>query len=118
MFFLATRMMANILYIRDGRIRLWIRPRAPPAVTILFWGPQELLLSRGKIWRFKDSELPKDLLAAMDAAMPMDVETILAPSPAVLDVAETKEEEEAPPMLGDVAETKEDEEEVEAPTET
>ncbi len=111
MFFLATRMMANILYIRDGRIRLWIRPRAPPAVTVLFWGPQELLLSKGKLWRFKDSELPKDLLAAMDAASPMEVEAILAdkvlPADAGGGVEETKEEEAPVPMLGGVAETKE-----------
>jgi hypothetical protein len=78
MYFLATRLMANILYIRDGRIRLWIRPATPPAVTILFWGPQELLLSRGKNWRFKETELPADLLAAMDATTPMAVEAILA----------------------------------------
>ena len=81
MYFLATRLMANILYIRDGRIRLWIRPPTPPQVTLILWGPNELLLSRGKSWRFKESDLPADLLAAMDATTPVTAEAALALEP-------------------------------------
>jgi len=80
MFIIANRLNMNILYIRDGRIRLWIRPASgSPTHSILFWGPKELILSKGMTWFFKESQLPEDLLKAMDQTPPADSETFTGP---------------------------------------
>jgi hypothetical protein len=78
MLVIANRLNMNILYIRDGRIRLWIRPASgTPKFSILFWGPKELILTVGKMWFFKDSDLPEDLLKAMDRTPPADPATLM-----------------------------------------
>jgi hypothetical protein len=56
---------------------MWIRSAKPPIGTIVFWGPKELLLHRGKQWIFNDKEIPPTLAAAMDSTSPMELE----PSP-------------------------------------
>ena len=88
MYIIANRMNMNILYIRDGRIRLWIRPASGvPTHSILFWGPKELILSIGKNAFIKDSQLPEDLLKAMDQTTPADPETFMGTAPAPISVA-------------------------------
>lgn len=81
---LAKGMNLNILFIRDGRIRTWIRsPKEKKMGTIIFWGPKELLIHRGKQWIFNDKELPPSVGAAMDLATPMERDAIL-PTPVIV----------------------------------
>ena len=48
---------------------------------MIFWGPRELLVSRGKIYRFLAKDLPAGLLAALDAASPIPEEEARGESP-------------------------------------
>jgi len=82
MYALASVMKLNILYIQDGRIRLWIAPpenKKTGEEFILFWGPLELLLTKNKRWILKKVDFPVDLLQLLDASSPANPKELLAP---------------------------------------
>jgi hypothetical protein len=116
--------LSNILFVRLSpttglpTIQRWIAPA--PIITakmkdplyMIFWGPGEVLVHRGKDYRFLTRDLPLDLLAALDAASPMtDAEARGGPpeaeaAPALImaaaaagGVTESKGGEEAAPKL-------------------
>jgi hypothetical protein len=79
-FIMASLTYCNIVFVRGGpgglEITKWIAPPAGPTVKnpiyILFWGPQELLVTSGKNYRFQAKNLPGDFLTALDGAHPLD----------------------------------------------
>jgi hypothetical protein len=81
---IASVTLANVVFVRltpSGLLRVdrWI---APPAtgpkvanpVYMIFWGPRQLLLSRGKLYRFLARDLPGEFLTALDGASPIPEE--------------------------------------------
>lgn len=98
----------------DGRIVIdrWISPTsqaqkvAQPMYTI-FWGPRQLIVSKGKGWRFNVRDLPADFLTAIDGASPMTeeeargfVEEPAAVAEEALDVGQLAPPAEAPAIDG------------------
>lgn len=86
-FVIAAIKMANQIFVRvgaDGKLQItrWI---APPTATggptlakplyMVYWGPQELLVSHGKNYVFFAKDLPIELLNAMDITEPMAEDT-------------------------------------------
>jgi hypothetical protein len=70
-------MMSNLLFVRaPARIEAWYQPviltkTKPPTLYSIFWGPQQLLLSKGKNYRFSIGELPGSLLTSLDSVSPI-----------------------------------------------
>ena len=105
---------SNLVWARqnpDGSlwIEQWIQTPAAlkmkDPMYMIFWGPYELLVSRGKAFRFLAKDLPGDFLTAIDGASPVPEEEAkgviqdVAPvaQPRMMTVAEaTSSEEEAP----------------------
>ena len=130
---IANMRLSNVLFVRlsptTGQpvIQRWIAPA--PAVSakikdpmyMIFWGPGEVLVHRGKDYRFLIRDLPLDMLGALDAASPLtDMEARGEPAGGVSESKGGEEEEATAPTLmmaaaaGDVSESKGGEEE-EAP---
>ena len=76
---------SNVLFVHRGPsgaivIDRWIQPPSSSAAKVeqqmymIFWGERELLVSKGKIFRFLAKDLPLDLLTALDGASPMPEE--------------------------------------------
>jgi len=94
---LATILLSNLLFVRaPNKIEAWYAPelkgiaaKMSPSFSI-FWGGKQLLLSKGKIFKFKLAELPTSLREALDGASPST--GLLEQGP----VAPEKEVEEAP----------------------
>jgi len=94
---LATILMSNFLFVRaPNKIEAWYAPESKgfaakmsPNFSI-FWGARQLLLSKGKVYRFKLEELPASLREALDGASPST--GLLEQGPVALE----KEVEEAP----------------------
>ena len=89
---IASLTMSNVLFVRRGPTEVlivdrWIQPPASGGAAVaqqmymIFWGPRELLVSRGKIYRFLAKDLPAGLLAALDAASPIPEEEARGESP-------------------------------------
>jgi hypothetical protein len=81
MYAIASFYKLNILYIQDGRIRLWIAPpenKKTGEEFMLFWGPLELLLTKEKRWVLKKGDFPPDLRQALDASIPANPKELLA----------------------------------------
>lgn len=86
MYVLARVVLSNIIFAHAGPDRIiidrWISPAAPVAgaakvtqpMYAIFWGPRQLLVTRGKGWRFNARDLPADFLTALDGANPMNDE--------------------------------------------
>jgi hypothetical protein len=84
---IAALTLSNVLFVRQAAsgklvIDRWIQPPAGGAAAaggprlsqqmfMILWGPRELLLSRGKTYRFETKDLPADLLTALDGASPL-----------------------------------------------
>lgn len=110
---IANMRLSNILFVRlsptNGQpiIQRWIAPAPVLAAKIkepiymIFWGPGEVLVHRGKDYRFQSRDLPLDLLAALDAVSPMTDAEARGEEEKVGGVSESKEEEksEAAPKL-------------------
>jgi hypothetical protein len=78
-YLIATMTMSNVLFVgADGRIKRWISPsgvKTAQPLYIIFWGPEQLLVTRGaNIYRFSTKDLPTELLNQLDAASPMSEE--------------------------------------------
>ncbi len=108
-FIMASLTYCNIVFVRGGpgglNITKWIAPPAGPTVKnpiyILFWGPQELLVTSGKNYRFQAKNLPGDFLTALDGAHPLDEAE--AKGLPVESVVPLEEEELTPPAAEQVA---------------
>jgi hypothetical protein len=81
-FFVVSQLTAsNVVFARagpSGRIIIdrWIQPPSGGAkvtkpVYMIFWGPSQLLVTKGKAWRFLARDLPADFLTALDGASPV-----------------------------------------------
>lgn len=81
-FYVMTRLTtSNIVFAHagaDGRtvIDRWIQPatgavKVAQPLYMIFWGPRQLLLSKGKSYRFYGRDLPADFMTAIDGASPM-----------------------------------------------
>jgi hypothetical protein len=77
---LSAMLLSDILFVHqgaDGRLVLdrWIAiPRVRGTDTkqfMILWGPQQLLVSKGKQFRFANRDLPADLQALLDGKSPM-----------------------------------------------
>jgi hypothetical protein len=74
---IADVMQSNLLFVRGpARIEAWYQPapgkiKMPQTFYSVFWGPKQLLLSKGKDYRFVQSALPSSLLTSLDSAEPM-----------------------------------------------
>lgn len=67
----------QLAFISAGRIQRLIRnPAKPHLATAIFWGPKQLLLSRGASWFFVPKDLPPDLNTALQLAEPLTIEEI------------------------------------------
>ena len=80
-FIMASLTYCNIVFVRGSpgglEITKWIAPpmggvTVKNPIYILFWGPQELLVTSGKNYRFQAKNLPGDFLTALDGAHPLD----------------------------------------------
>jgi hypothetical protein len=78
---IATIKRVNILFVRLGadggpQISRWIQPArgVAPLGYMIFWGPQELLVSMGKQYVLAPRDLPSNLRTALDAASPIPEE--------------------------------------------
>lgn len=81
---IATLTLSNILFVQSAPgggivINRWIAPQVTGAATqiktpfyMIFWGPEELLVTMKKTYLFPSTVLPLDLAQAVDAASPMD----------------------------------------------
>jgi len=71
---IADIMQSNLLFVRaPARIETWYQPvQKIKGLTLysIFWGPQQLLLSKGKNYRFSIGELPGSLLTSLDSVSP------------------------------------------------
>jgi len=95
----------NILFVHaeaDGRIVVdrWIAPSdsAKAVSYAIFWGAQQLLVTKGKAYRFLARDLPADLLPALDGAAPVPEAAAkgFVNEPPVAVAAPVAEAEEAP----------------------
>ena len=82
---IASITLSNVLFVHQEptgllKIDKWIQPpniggaAANLQMYMIVWGPRELLVSRGKVYRFLTKDLPADLLTALDGASPMPEE--------------------------------------------
>ena len=92
---IAALKLSNIIFAHTGPaattvIERWIRPPSSGTVKvtnpmfIIFWGSQQLLVTKGKIYAFTSKDLPSEFMAALEAATPMPeavVKGYLAASP-------------------------------------
>jgi hypothetical protein len=81
-FFVISQLTAsNVVFVRAGPagrivIDRWIQPQSggvkvTKPVYMIFWGPSQLLVTKGKAWRFLARDLPADFLTALDGASPV-----------------------------------------------
>ncbi len=79
---IAALTLSNLVFVHaDPRGSLvvdqWIQPPATAGATVtqplfmILWGPQQLLVSKGKLYRFYGKDLPGDFMAALDSAAPI-----------------------------------------------
>jgi hypothetical protein len=79
---IAALTLSNIVFVHaDPRgplvVDRWIQPPATGGATVtqplflILWGPQQLLVSKGKLYRFYGKDLPGDFLTALDSATPI-----------------------------------------------
>jgi hypothetical protein len=83
LYVIANISLSNVLFVRLSpttglpTIERWIAPAPKVASKIkdplymIFWGPGEVLVHRGKDYRFVSRDLPLDLMSALDAASPL-----------------------------------------------
>jgi hypothetical protein len=80
---IATLTLSNILFVHQDNttseivVDRWIAPQvtgsqAKTPFYMIFWGPEELLVTIKKTYLFPSTTLPLDLARAVDAASPMD----------------------------------------------
>jgi hypothetical protein len=80
---------SNLLFVRGpARIDAWYQPvpgkiKLPQTFYSIFWGPRQLLLSRGKDYRFILSALPSSLLTSLDSAEPVPTVPTVSTVPTV-----------------------------------
>jgi len=114
---IASLTLSNILFVHQeasGAIKIdrWIQPpamggagaRLEQQIYMIFWGPRELLISRGKVYRFLTKDLPSDLLTALDGASPVPENEAKGYSDQAL-AAEPEPEPEPKPVVASAAET-------------
>jgi hypothetical protein len=81
-FVIAALTLSNIVFVHaDPRgplvVDRWIQPPVTGGATVtqplflILWGPQQLLVSKGKLYRFYGKDLPGDFLTALDSATPI-----------------------------------------------
>ena len=79
---IAALKLSNIIFAHTGPmnsvvIDRWIRPpssgtaKITNPMFIIFWGPQQLLTTKGKIYMFTSKDLPSEFMSAMETAVPM-----------------------------------------------
>jgi len=79
---IADVMQSNLLFVRGpAKIEAWYQPapgkfKAPQTFYSIFWGPRQLLLSKGKDYRFIMSALPTSLLTSFDSAEPISASSV------------------------------------------
>ena len=85
LYVIASLTKGNLLFVERQEssvtITRWIAPPSlavQPAqpVYLIFWGPSQVVLTRGPAYLFIERDLPADLQAAMDAASPMAEEDV------------------------------------------
>ena len=86
--------MANLVFVDkkpNGElfVKRWIQPpvrktaMAGQAIYMIFWGPRELLVTRGKVYVFMSRDLPGEFLTLLDLAAPMAEKEARGEAPAV-----------------------------------
>jgi len=88
---IADIMQSNLLFVRgQSNIEAWYSPalaaKNPLVLYSVFWGPKQLLLAKGKNYRFRLSELPMSILTALDTVVQPKVG--LVPSAVALPVVQ------------------------------
>ncbi len=84
-FVIASITLSNVLFMHQeptGALKIdkWIQPPNTAGALkqqqmyMILWGPRELLVTRGKVYRFLTKDLPADLLTALDGASPIPEE--------------------------------------------
>jgi hypothetical protein len=74
--------LSNVLFVHprpDGSLQIdtWIQPPTPAgfkvsnAMFMIFWGPRQLLVTKGKMYRFYGRDVPTDLLEELDGKSPI-----------------------------------------------
>lgn len=111
---IANMRLSNVLFVRLSRttglptIQRWIAPAPTISAKIkdplymIFWGPDEMLVHRGKDYRFVARDLPLDLMGALDAASPLPDAEARGEESAASGVSESKggeDEEASAPVL-------------------
>jgi hypothetical protein len=88
LYVIANISLSNVLFVRlsaatgQPTIERWIAPAPKVASKIkdplymIFWGSGEVLVHRGKDYRFVSRDLPLDLMSALDAASPLTDEEV------------------------------------------
>jgi hypothetical protein len=94
-FVIASITLSNVLFMHQeptGALKIdkWIQPPNTAGALkqqqmyMILWGPRELLVTRGKVYRFLTKDLPADLLTALDGASPMpedEAKGVVGPPP-------------------------------------
>jgi hypothetical protein len=88
---------SNLLFVRaPARIETWYQPTPGKIKGLnlysIFWGPKQLLVSKGSSYRFPINELPGQLLTSLDAANPVVKTVPAAPEPVVIPIPEPVKE--------------------------
>jgi hypothetical protein len=85
LYVIASLTKSNLLFVERQEfgvsITQWVAPPsagAQPAqpVYMIFWGPAQVVLTRGRVYLFIERDLPVDLRSALDAAQPMAEEEV------------------------------------------
>ena len=83
---IAALKLSNIIFAHAGpagsvMIDRWIQPPAAGGTVkitnpmfIIFWGPQQLLVTKGKIYLFTSKDLPAEFMTAVEGAAPLPEE--------------------------------------------
>ena len=119
LYVIASVALANAIFLRQlpsGQLKVdrWIAPasggaKTPNPAFMIFWGPRQLLLTRGKVWRFQAKDLPSEFLTALDGVSPMPEADARGDSGEILEagaaVTETPAVQLPPPAAAANAET-------------
>jgi hypothetical protein len=85
LYVIASLTKSNLLFVerQDSGVGItqWVAPpsvgpQSAQPVYMIFWGPSQVLLSRGRSYLFAERDLPIDLRSALDAAHPMAEEEV------------------------------------------
>jgi len=103
---IADIMQSNLLFVRgQSNIEAWYSPalaaKNPLVLYSVFWGPKQLLLAKGKNYRFRLSELPMSILTALDTGVQPKAEPV--PSTVALPVVQPAVQLSAEPVPSAVA---------------